>query len=119
MKFAEGGSYSGNWINGKFHGNGTRIYKNAVYEGEFRNGIENGQGSLVLIDGTRITGTFVNGQRTGKIHQVLPDGRTFVGQAKNNNWVYGTFTYKSGNTFTGPFIPSKENKELQLKHGEE
>lgn len=48
----EGVEYEGQWKNGLRHGNGTLKYKNgAYYQGEWQNGMKNGKGTMVYASG--------------------------------------------------------------------
>lgn len=59
------GTYTGSCKNGKANGNGKAIGADS-YEGEFKAGLPDGQGTYTWHDGTVYTGMFVKGQRQGK-----------------------------------------------------
>lgn len=59
-------SYSGNFENGKFHGNGSIQYNDLLlYEGEFYNGYEHGWGAFYFNNGDLLIGTFESGKILG------------------------------------------------------
>jgi hypothetical protein len=49
MVFADGSSYTGNWVDGKRHGFGTMKFSNgSVYKGNWLNGMEHGEGTYYV-----------------------------------------------------------------------
>jgi ubiquitin C len=51
----------GNFVNGKLDGYGERIFKHGeTHKGEFKEGKMNGRGTITNVDGTVISGIFVN-----------------------------------------------------------
>ena len=47
ITFADGGTYEGEWVDGKITGQGVAVYANGVrYEGEFRNAMHHGRGRM-------------------------------------------------------------------------
>jgi len=54
----------------------------AHYEGETRNGRMQGQGTLILTDGTKYEGTFLRDQIIGNGRIKYPDGREYIGPIK-------------------------------------
>lgn len=59
------GSYEGDCRNGKAHGKGKAVGTDK-YEGEFRSGLPDGQGSYTWSNGNSFTGKFSKGLREGK-----------------------------------------------------
>lgn len=104
--FANGDSYSGEWDDNQFSGTGKYVYekKRASYEGEWLDGLQNGQGyyrspefayrgewekGWMDGDGTLV---FKNGDKyEGSVHENLIDG-------------IGTYTFKNGNFYEGEFV---------------
>jgi len=108
-------------------GKGTMIYfSSQKYIGDFKNGKKNGQGTLylplgtvlkgtwkndeivegtaVLSDGTRYTGTWRFGYRHGKGELIYPDGRKYVGEFHGGNKNgQGTMIFPDGRVYTGEF----------------
>ena len=124
------GDYSGEFKNGKFHGQGTYIWDEGMkYEGEFKNWKMHGQGKITnkydddiynveVKNNNCIKGTMVS--KTNKLVYVgefnkkcVPhgqgtitwsDGEEYVGQLKNGKrHGQGTHTFKSGKKYVGKF----------------
>lgn len=104
--YVNGDSYSGEWDDNQFSGTGKYIYdkQKASYEGEWLDGLQNGQGyyrspefsylgewEKGWMDGEG-TLVFKNGDKyEGTIHENLIDG-------------IGTYTFKDGNFYEGEFV---------------
>ena len=85
-------------------GEGTFTWANgAVYEGEWKDNKFNGQGTLILTDGTKYKGGFVNG---------LEEGERRSRKDKNGNRYEGFF--KQGKK-DGPFVETDKNGKLVRK----
>lgn len=59
------GTYTGECKNGKAHGKGKSIGTD-TYEGEFKSGLPDGQGTYTWANGTAFTGKFQRGLKEGK-----------------------------------------------------
>lgn len=59
------GTYTGDCKKGKAHGRGKAIGSD-LYEGEFKSGVPDGQGTYTWSNGNTFTGKFVKGLREGK-----------------------------------------------------
>ncbi|KAH3731353.1 Phosphatidylinositol 4-phosphate 5-kinase 6 [Pelomyxa schiedti] len=91
-----GGSYVGQVNDGKFHGNGVRLWSNGnSYEGQWEGDKENGAGK----------------KRWSR------DGSTFTGVWKNGVPVKGTMEWPNGDKFTGTFTHATGEQE-EIYHGE-
>ena len=112
-KFTDGNiTYEGNFLNGKFHGDGTLTKKLIntpiyyTYKGNFKNGLKDGKGTEICQEYTYV-GAFINDKFDGK-------GKK---EFKNGDFLEGTFVsgvFKSGNGK----ITDKENTVYQGKlHG--
>ena len=65
--WTHGSEYTGQFQNGKKHGNGIYKYPDGViYDGEWKEGIREGDGVLTYIDGTKLIGKFSNDKYVGK-----------------------------------------------------
>ena len=75
--------YTGEMVNGLPHGQGvlTWVETNCVYTGEFKNGLYDGEG----------------------LFEWRNNGDSLEGTFKENNPVYGVFTYKNTMSYTGEF----------------
>ncbi len=59
--FANGGSFEGEWEDGKYNGSGTYSWPSgAVYSGEWCKGKMHGNGLLMTADGQQYSGRFHN-----------------------------------------------------------
>ena len=112
ITFQDGGSYTGDVLNGLPHGKGRLTAANGMtIEGDFVNGYTDGN---VVINfnngGGSYTGTFRN--NSGKGTMVFPNGDkltgSFIGGACNG---YGEYTWPSGDTYKGNFLNNKFNGE--------
>lgn len=67
------------------HGVGTYRYPNKffTYEGNYNQGVKEGQGCFRLADGTVINGTFVGNQLTGEAEIAYADGSKYKGSLLN------------------------------------
>lgn len=65
--FANGDIYDGNFMNDKFQGQGTFIWKNRdMHHGEFKYGLKHGKGKLLKSDGTGYEGSWKNDKEDGE-----------------------------------------------------
>jgi hypothetical protein len=71
------GVYTGQLRGMTFNGYGTYIsytVGGTSYEGEWRNGVFHGQGTLTFANGSQLSGEFINGTLQGKALSICPDG---------------------------------------------
>jgi hypothetical protein len=74
----DGRQYSGEWLDGKFHGHGTYTWPNGGrYTGAYKNGLKHGSGVYEWADGNKYDGEFKLGRRHGKGLQLNEDGTVF------------------------------------------
>jgi uncharacterized protein (TIGR02145 family) len=73
-------SYSGNWVDGVFDGNGELIYAGGKLTGQFSLGNLNGQGKAIF-KGYTFDGTFVQGTPNGK-GKIVTDEYEYIGDTK-------------------------------------
>lgn len=77
LKYQDGSTWQGDFLNGQPHGNGTLIYVGGnKYKGEFSNHAPNGEGVMYFANGQVAGGTWVDGYPT-KARQKKEDA--FVG----------------------------------------
>lgn len=87
------------------NGTGVMEYKNATYQGEFRNGKLHGKGLLRFNDGDSYEGEFANNLKEGRGHFIsVVDGWEYKGELLND-WFDGTgvFTNQHGDRYEGQF----------------
>jgi len=71
MYRSSGDIYIGEWKNGVFEGHGTyyfladNIAKDEIFEGRFKDGDRNGQGTLTFSNGVKGVGIWINGKLNG------------------------------------------------------
>lgn len=102
MKFADGVEYTGNWVDGKRHGAGVQRWIKAApgglvrYEGEFKENMLDGRGTLTFENGTVYDGEFRNGLRHGQGRQTFADGGVYEGSwDANKRSGFGTLKFPS------------------------
>lgn len=97
-KSSDGETYTGEFRKGVYDGNGTLILGNGEkYVGEFRNGKQDGRGVYTFPDGRKIVGGFLNGEWDGWMELTLGDGLRFEGNfSKGKRKGYGSFYYVKG-----------------------
>ena len=67
------------------HGHGIYTWSNGdVYDGEWKDNLMDGEGSLRLADGTIYKGTFAKGKKEGAGVMMAPNGHRLVGFYKND-----------------------------------
>lgn len=83
-------------------------FKNGTYNGTLSGGVPHGQGELLLNNGTRVAGSFINGVADGSATIISPDGSGYYGGVSNGiaNGI-GTYVSKDGNTQHGTFKDGK------------
>lgn len=77
-------SYEGNFVDGMRQGQGVIVWQNGDrYEGNWENNKMNGQGTYIWSSGNKYVGQWVNDTRTGKGTEYYTDGNRFEGYFKN------------------------------------
>ena len=86
--------------------------KHWKYEGEIRNGLAHGLGTLTWTDGNKYEGEFKHGKLSGQGTLILTSGNKYEGEFKHGKLSgQGTYTWSDGDKYEGEF---KEGK----KHGQ-
>lgn len=97
--------YTGEWLEGKFHGTGTALYyDNTEYSGGFQDGKRHGNGMLSLASGDRYDGQWWKGYRHGEGSLYsAKSGDTREGTWKKDAEVDGVWfiVYQNGDKYTG------------------
>jgi hypothetical protein len=113
--YQDGSRYEGEWKDGKRDGEGTYSWADgSKYKGEWKDGKRDGEGTYTYPDGRRYEGEFKDGKfcGQGELTYPYPDGRRYEGQ-----WKYGkkhgegTYSYPDGRRYEGEWENGK-------KHGE-
>ena len=85
-------------------------YSNGVYEGELKDGKENGKGKYTWTDGDVYEGEFVDGKMTGWGTYKWPDGAVYEGEFVDGKLTgRGKKTYSSGDVYEGEWKDDKWN----------
>ena len=87
-------------------------FDESKYEGEIKNRLPNGQGTMTYTDGVKYVGEYKDGKRHGQGTYTFPDGKKYVGGWKDSKYHgQGTLTSSDGKYFVGEF---KENKPWNI-----
>ncbi|CAG9312805.1 unnamed protein product [Blepharisma stoltei] len=130
-RYLSDGSYSkGIWKDGKMHGHCLQVFANGdyyvgdvfedtiqglgklftietqcSYEGEWKNGKQNGFGVENWPDGARFSGNFVNGKKNGKGKFIWADGSMFDGDFLDNQITgYGKYNWADDRSYEGRWL---------------
>lgn len=104
---ADGGTYVGSFVDGKFEGQGTlKMADGKRYVGGFWRGKPHGHGTMDFPDGTQYVGGFWIGKYS-KGTLTRPDGSKFVGEFWDNKFSRGTYTFPDGSKYVGDFRNDK------------
>ena len=78
--------YEGDFINGKYEGNGKYFYENGEYYiGQFKNGLKNGKGTEYYSNRKiKYEGDYINDKAEGNGKYILENGEYYIGQWKND-----------------------------------
>ena len=108
-KYPSGAKYSGEFRNGKIHGNGILYFSNGnKYTGEWVNQYREGQGKMVFASGEVYTGSFRKSKFSGNGTMVFTDGERYVGQWSDDiQHGRGTYYYADGDRYEGNFRRGK------------
>lgn len=98
--------YSGSFVNGVYSGHGTEYYDNgAIYIGGFENGQRHGYGEYYWPSGDIYRGNSVEGQRTGNGEYYWPDGAVYKGNfVEDQRTGEGELLYSDGRKYVGSFL---------------
>lgn len=78
-------NYTGEWVNGTRHGNGTTHFKDgSIFRGEYKNGVEEGLGTITYADGNVLEGEFSDGKIHGHAVFRYPNGDQREGFFREN-----------------------------------
>ncbi|MFM1864159.1 MAG: hypothetical protein RLZ26_2681 [Pseudomonadota bacterium] len=102
-RFEDGRTYEGEWRENMLHGSGTLTFPSgATYVGEFRDGWPNGFGTYTFPSGELYVGEYRNGQRHGQGTYFFASGATYVGEYRNGmRDGFGTYTFPNGEIYVG------------------
>jgi hypothetical protein len=125
----DGSQYEGQWLDDKFHGNGSLVWPNgSQYSGQFQHGLRHGDGRMQEADGSVVDGHFVDGLAQGYGVYTSIAGDIYRGEFDRNSisgtgeWQFssgikyngevlnsdfhgvGVVTYPEGDSYSGDFV---------------
>ena len=80
MEYVNGWSYTGNWKNGLWNGEGKLTTPQFVYIGEWKEGKPDGEGSVAYLNGEYYDGYWIDGKREGWGDALNSEGSYYVGE---------------------------------------
>lgn len=108
LTFADGSIYRGAVRGSTLHGKGEYISKAFKYEGEWNDGLKQGQGVYVWENGDRYEGSFAGDRPDGKGKYTFANGDAYDGEVKQGVIAgRGVYVARNGDTFEGPFSDGK------------
>ena len=110
LTFADGSIYRGAMRGASLHGKGEYISKSFKYEGDFNEGLKQGEGTYVWENGDKYLGHFAADRPDGKGRYQFANGDAYEGDVQLGVIVgRGAYTTKSGDVFEGSFANGKPN----------
>ncbi|HUQ28772.1 MAG TPA: caspase family protein [Usitatibacter sp.] len=108
LTFADGSIYRGAMRGASLHGRGEYVSKSFKYEGEFSDGLKQGEGTYVWENGDRYAGHFTADRPDGKGKYSFGNGDAYEGEVQAGVIVgRGSYTSKNGDVFEGSFLAGK------------
>ena len=108
LTFADGSIYRGATRGATLHGKGEYVSKSFKYEGEWADGLKQGEGTYVWENGDRYQGHFSADRPDGKGKYQFGNGDAYEGEVQagviNGR---GSYTSKNGDVFEGSFQNGK------------
>ena len=116
--WSDGRSYDGEWKNGKQNGYGITLFSDGtVYEGEWKDGNPHGKGTKTGADGSKYEGKWKDGVTIGQGTYTWSDGKKYVGEWKDGKRNgQGTWTHPNGSKYVGGFKDDKYNGQGTWTH---
>jgi uncharacterized caspase-like protein len=110
LTFADGSIYRGAMRGANLHGKGEYVSKSFKYEGEFNEGLKQGEGTYVWENGDRYQGRFTADRPDGRGKYSFANGDAYEGEVQGGVIVgRGTYASKNGDVFDGSFAGGKPN----------
>ncbi len=108
LTFADGSIYRGAMRGASLHGRGEYVSKSFKYEGEFNEGLKQGEGTYVWENGDRYQGRFTADRPDGQGKYQFANGDAYEGDVQagviNGR---GSYTSRNGDVFEGSFLAGK------------
>ena len=110
LTFADGSIYRGAMRGATLNGKGEYISKSFKYEGDFADGLKQGEGTYQWENGDRYQGHFAADRPDGKGRYQFANGDSYEGEVQLGViFGRGVYTTKSGDVFEGSFANGKPN----------
>ncbi|MGZ5061605.1 MAG: caspase family protein [Usitatibacter sp.] len=108
LTFADGSTYRGAMRGASLHGKGEYVSKAFRYEGEFSEGLKQGEGTYVWENGDRYQGHFASDRPDGRGKYQFANGDTYEGEVRLGVVAgRGSYASKNGDVFDGSFENGK------------
>ena len=108
LTFADGSIYRGAMRGASLHGKGEYVSKSFKYEGEWNDGLKQGQGVYMWENGDRYEGHFAADRPDGKGKYHFANGDAYDGDVQAGIITgRGSYTSKNGDVFEGSFVNGK------------
>ncbi|MGE5616458.1 MAG: caspase family protein [Bacillota bacterium] len=108
VTFPDGSVYRGAVHGQNWHGKGEYVSKTFRYEGDFKEGLKEGDGKYTWENGDRYEGTFVADRPDGRGKYAFANGDAYEGEVKASVISgRGVYTAKNGDVFEGSFADGK------------
>ena len=108
LTFADGSIYRGAMRGASLHGRGEYVSKAFKYEGEFADGLKQGEGTYLWENGDRYQGHFTSDRPDGRGRYQFANGDAYEGEVKLGVIAgRGSYVSKNGDVFDGSFSNGK------------
>ncbi len=108
LTFADGSIYRGAMRGASLHGKGEYVSKAFKYEGEFADGLKQGEGTYLWENGDRYQGHFASDRPDGRGRYQFANGDAYEGEVKLGVIAgRGSYASKNGDLFDGSFSNGK------------
>src|SRR5262249_20377257 len=108
LMFADGSIYRGAMRGAVLHGKGEYVSKSYKYDGEWNDGLKQGEGPYVWENGDRYVGHFSADRPDGKGKYQFANGDAYEGEVQSGVISgRGAYTSKNGDVFEGSFVGGK------------
>lgn len=118
MLLPDTGLYEGEYRDNMFHGKGTLSWREgSIYKGEFKHGLMHGKGVLKYSSGESYKGDFRNGEWNGRGLYISREGDQYQGEVKDSNF-HGKGRYKSanGDIYEGDFVKGNATGKIKITY---
>ena len=103
--------YTGEVENGVPNGFGIMIFLNGnKYIGGWKDGRWSGQGTFTTSNGSKYVGELKNGEKNGQGTHTYPDGSTYEGEYEDD-WEWNGTQYDKNGNITGKYVNGKWIKQ--------